>query len=161
MSSLPDLSKVPIQYAKGVGPKRAPLLEKLGIRTVEDALWCIPWRYDNRLEILPIQNVVPGVKVTVRGVVQSCRVAVTSRRRLVLVTVTVRDESGVLECLFFNQPFLKSTFIPGVPVLLTGVITRNSRQGSKLMMKAPFYELLDEEGGSFAVQFYQDGDESE
>lgn len=147
MASVSDLSKIPIQYAKGVGPKRASLLEKLGIRTVEDALWCIPWRYDNRLEILPIRSVVPGMKVTVRGHVQSCRVAVTSRRRLVLVTVIVRDETGGLECLFFNQPFLKSTFTPGVPVLLTGVVTLNSRHGSKLMMKAPFYELLDEQDG--------------
>ncbi len=145
MSSVSDLSKIPIQYAKGVGPKRAPLLEKLGVRTVEDALWCIPWRYDNRLEILPIKNVMPGVKATVRGIVQSCRVVVTSRRRLVLVTLIVRDETGVLECIFFNQPFLKSTFIPGVSVLLTGVVTPNSRHGSKLMMRAPLYELLDEE----------------
>lgn len=145
MSSFPHLSKIPIQYAKGVGPKRAPLLEKLGIRTVEDALWSIPWRYDNRLEILAIQHVMPGRKVTVRGVVQSCRVVVTSRRRLVLVTVIVRDETGVLECLFFNQPFLKNSFLPGVQVLLTGVATRNSRQPSRLVMKAPFYEFLDEE----------------
>lgn len=151
MLSSSDLSQIPIQYAKGVGPKRAPLLEKLGIRTIEDALWCIPWRYDNRLEILPIQSVVPGVKVTVRGIVQSCRVTVTSRRRLVLVTLIVRDESGVLECLFFNQPFLKSTFTPGLPVLLTGVVTRNSRHGSTLLMRAPFYELLDEQDGEQEV----------
>ena len=145
MSSISHLSQISIQYAKGVGPKRAPLLEKLGIRTVEDALWCIPWRYDNRLEILPIRNLIPGMKATVRGVVQSCRVVVTSRRRLVLVTLVIRDETGMLECVFFNQPFLKSTFLPGVSVLLTGVATPNSRHGSKLMMKAPLYELLDEE----------------
>ncbi|MDR4493798.1 MAG: ATP-dependent DNA helicase RecG [Nitrospirales bacterium] len=151
MASPSDLSKIPIQYVKGVGPKRAPLLEKLGVRTVEDALWCIPWRYDNRLEILPIRSVVPGTKVTVRGIVESCRVAVTSRRRLVLITLVVRDETGVLECLFFNQPFLKNTFTPGVLVLLTGVATLQSRHGSKLMMKAPFYELLDGQEGEQEV----------
>lgn len=147
-----QLSQVPIQYAKGVGPKRALLLEKLGIRSVEDALWYIPWRYDNRLEILPIRNVVPGVKVTVRGIVEACRVAITSRRRLTLVTVIVRDDTGVLECLFFNQPFLKGTFTPGVSVLLTGMVTASSHhRGSKLIMKAPMYEILDEDDGDQEV----------
>ncbi|MCA9465648.1 MAG: hypothetical protein KC563_01250, partial [Nitrospira sp.] len=147
-----QLSQVPIQYAKGVGPKRALLLEKLGIRSVEDALWYIPWRYDNRLEILPIRNVVPGVKVTVRGIVEACRVAITSRRRLTLVTVIVRDDTGVLECLFFNQPFLKGTFTPGVSVLLTGMVTASSHhRGNKLIMKAPMYEILDEDDGDQEV----------
>jgi len=151
MPTSTPLSKIPIQYAKGVGPKRAPLLEKLGIRTVEDALWCIPWRYDNRLEILPIQNVLPGMKATVRGIVQACRVTVTSRRHLVLVNVTVCDETGMLECLFFNQPFLKNTFTPGAAVLLTGVVAPHARHGSKLMMRAPLYELLEEEEGEQEV----------
>ena len=43
-----ELWKLPIQYAKGVGPKRAALLAKLGVATVEDALWYVPRRYDDR-----------------------------------------------------------------------------------------------------------------
>jgi RecG-like helicase len=50
------LGDIPIQFAKGVGPRRARLLEKLGVLTVEDALWFVPWRYDDRVEVLPIAN---------------------------------------------------------------------------------------------------------
>lgn len=42
------LHETDVRFAKGVGPKRALLLEKLGIRTIEDALWFLPWRYEDR-----------------------------------------------------------------------------------------------------------------
>jgi ATP-dependent DNA helicase RecG len=103
MVSQSPLWSTPIQFAKGVGPQRARLLEKLGILTVEDAFWFVPWRYDDRLEILPIGNILPGMKTNILGRVERCRVNTTSRRRLLVVTMTVRDETGVMECVFFNQ----------------------------------------------------------
>jgi ATP-dependent DNA helicase RecG len=144
MTSRSPLSTIPIRFAKGVGPRRAPLLEKLGVRTVDDALWFIPWRYDNRLEVLPIRHLSPGMKATVRGIVLNCRVNVTSRRGLVIVVVAVRDETGILECVFFNQPFLKSTFVPGAAFLVTGTVLSDSRNASKLIMRAPLYELVED-----------------
>ena len=114
------LWSTPIQFAKGVGPRRARLLEKLGIENVEDAFWFVPWRYDNRLEVLPIGNLLPGMKATIKGLVERCQINTTSRRRLVVVTITVRDETGVIECVFFNQPYLEKTFVGGVALLLTG-----------------------------------------
>ena len=96
MVSQAPLWSVPIQFAKGVGPRRAQLLEKLGVVNVEDAFWCVPWRYDDRLEVLPIKNLLPGMKATIKGRVEHCRVHTTARRRLVVVTITVRDEAGVI-----------------------------------------------------------------
>ena len=85
------LWSTPIQFAKGVGPRRARLLEKLGIENIEDAFWFVPWRYDDRLEVLPIGNLLPGMKATIKGLGERCRINTTSRRRLVVVTITVRD----------------------------------------------------------------------
>ncbi len=133
----------PIQYAKGVGPRRARLLEKLGIVTVEDALWFVPWRYDDRVEVHSIGNLLPGMKATIRGRVERCRINTTSRRRLVVVTIMVRDETGVIECVFFNQPYLENTFAAGVTVLLTGTVSPNPNAQSFFLMKAPEYEVLD------------------
>ena len=92
MVTQPPLWSMPIQFAKGVGPRRARLLEKLGIENVEDAFWFVPWRYDNRLEVLSIGNLLPGMKATIKGFVERCRINTTSRRRLVVVTITVRPE---------------------------------------------------------------------
>ncbi|MDH5427292.1 MAG: ATP-dependent DNA helicase RecG [Nitrospirota bacterium] len=146
MVSQPSLWNTPIQYAKGVGPQRARLLAKLGISTVEDAFWFVPWRYDDRLEVLPIRNLLAGMKATIRGRVERCQANTTSRRRLVVVTMTVRDETGVMECVFFNQPYLESTFAVGVPVLLTGTVSPNPKGFPSLLMKGPEYEILDGAG---------------
>jgi len=145
------LSEIPIQFAKGVGPRRARLLEKLGVQTLEDAFWFLPWRYENRLEVLPIGNLLPGMKATIKCTVQNIWVKTTYRRRLVVVTVAVRDETGLIECVFFNQPYLEKTFVPGVPLLLTGSVLSNASGSSPLTMRGPDYEILDEaelqEGG--------------
>lgn len=141
----PHLAEIPIQFAKGVGPQRARLLEKLGVRTLEEAFWFLPWRYENRLEVLPIGNLLPGMKATIKGRVQKVWVKTTYRRRLVVVTVTVRDETGLIECVFFNQPYLEKTFVPGVSLLLTGPVLSNSSGSSPMTMRGPEYELLDED----------------
>ena len=142
MVTQPPLWSRPIQYAKGVGPRRARLLEKLGISNLEDALWFVPWRYDDRRQVLPVSNLLPGMKATIKGVVERCRITTTARRRFVIVTITVRDDTGVLESVFFNQPYLEKTFVPGVVVLLTGTVSANPN-GSFHMMKGPEYEILD------------------
>jgi ATP-dependent DNA helicase RecG len=161
MSIQPYLSEIPIQFVKGVGPRRARLLEKLGVRTLEDAFWFLPWRYENRLEVLPIGNLLPGMKATIKGTVQKLWVKTTFRRRLVVVTISVRDETGLIECVFFNQPYLEKTFIPGVPLLLTGSVLSNSSGSSPLTMRGPDYEILDEEelhdrGGGRIVPVYHE-----
>jgi ATP-dependent DNA helicase RecG len=139
------LSETPIQYAKGVGPRRARLLEKLGVRTVEDAFWYLPWRYENRLEVLSIRNLLPGMKATIQGTVQKMSVKTTYRRRLVVITILVRDETGLIECLFFNQPYLEKMFVHGVPLLLTGSTISNLSGNTPLAMRGPEYEVLNEE----------------
>jgi ATP-dependent DNA helicase RecG len=137
------LWNTPIQYAKGVGPRRARLLEKLGVVNIEDAFWFVPWRYDDRIEVLPIKNLLPGMKATIRGRVERCRINTTSRRRLVVVTTMVRDETGAIECVFFNQPYLEKTFAVGGTVLLTGTVSPNPNGQSSFLMKGPEYEILD------------------
>lgn len=145
MPSHSSLSEIPIQFAKGVGPRRARLLEKLGLQTIEDAFWFLPWRYENRLEVLPIGNLLPGMKATIKGRVQKVWVKTTYRRRLVVVTVMVRDETGLIECVFFNQPYLEKTFVPGVSLLLTGPVLSNSSGTPPMTMRGPEFELLDED----------------
>jgi len=157
----PHLSEIPIQFAKGVGPRRARLLEKLGVQTLEDAFWFLPWRYENRLEVLPIGNLQPGMKATIKGTVQKIWVKTTYRRRMSVVTISVRDETGLIECVFFNQPYLEKTFVPGVSLLLTGSVLSNASGTLPLTMRGPEYEILNEEelqemGGGRIVPVYHE-----
>jgi ATP-dependent DNA helicase RecG len=85
------------------------------------------------------------MKATIKGFVERCRINTTSRRRLVVVTITVRDETGFMECVFFNQPYLEKTFVGGVALLLTGTVVPNPKGNPRLVMRGPQYEILDDE----------------
>ncbi len=134
--------EVPIQYAKGVGPKRALLLERLGIRTIEDALWVLPWRYEDRSSISTIHALVHGEKATVSGVIDRTTLRRTHRRNMTIVSVFVRDETGWMEAVFFNQPYLEKTFQVGMKVVLSGPVSAASGRGAHWQMRTPQYEVV-------------------
>lgn len=110
---------------KGVGSKRAQLLEKLNIRTVEDMLYCFPHRYEDRRKAVTImeapfnQDVLLEVKVVRKQIVGG---------RKKLLKVLVEDNTGNLELLFFNARFLANYFTPGEELTLFGRINLNKNR---------------------------------
>ena len=141
------LWETPIQFAKGVGPARSELLKKLGVTTIEDAFWYLPWRYEDRSVISTICSVQPGMKATIRGTVKSNSMYRTRRRRLMILRVVVDDGTGVLECVFFNQPYLEKTFTEGVHLLLTGIVSIKGPTNSHCQIRSPQYEIVDDGDG--------------
>ena len=139
-----EIWKTPIQFAKGVGPARSELLNKLGVNTIEDAFWFLPWRYEDRSVISTISSLQPGMKITIRGIVKSNSMFRTRARRLIILRVIVDDGTGVLECVFFNQPFLEKTFTEGVHLLVTGMVSLKGPTHSQYQMRSPQYEILDD-----------------
>lgn len=139
------LHEVSIRYAKGVGPKRALLLERLGIRTIEDALWVLPWRYEDRSVISPMFTLMVGEKATVSGVVGRTTLRRIPRRNMTLVSVFVRDETGSMEVVFFNQPYLEKTFQPGMHVVLSGAVSVAPGRRAHWQMRSPQFEIVDPE----------------
>jgi ATP-dependent DNA helicase RecG len=136
---------MPIQFIKGVGPKKARLFETLGVRTVEDLLWFLPRRYEDRSVITCIRDVVPGMQATISGRVRSCAVKTTSARRMTILELTVEDATGMLQGIFFNQPYLEQNFKPGVNVMLSGRVSAGRQGWTDLRMESPHYEILDED----------------
>ncbi len=137
-----SLWEVPIRFARGVGPKRALLLERQGVRTVEEALWYLPWRYEDRSVVTPIARLRAGVPATICGTVLEAKVRRTARRRLTLVEVTVGDDSGQLSCTYFNQPYLETILRPGSRLMMNGTVSPGRRGWADLRMDAPHYEIL-------------------
>lgn len=114
----------PIQFIKGVGPKLAALLEKKGIRTVEDALYFIPREYQDRREIKRVSKVEIGKVETVTGEVLAADVVGFRGGRKKVFEIMVGDGSGVIigKWFHFNLRFMKGKFKKGDKVIMTGEV---------------------------------------
>ncbi|MEW6087285.1 MAG: ATP-dependent DNA helicase RecG [bacterium] len=133
-----------IQYLKGVGPYRVEILNKLGIFNIIDLLYYIPRDYDDRSNIKPVGFAVPGERETVKGIIISSNEFRPGTRGHVhsILKVLVRDETGIMEGIWFNQPYLKDTFAAGKKVFFRGKIEIN--RGRK-QVNSPDFELIDSE----------------
>ncbi len=139
-----DPLQTPLQFLKGVGPRKAADLEKAGLRTVEDLLVCFPRRYEDRSRFQPIASLRPGATAAILGTIISCGVASTRRPGFSLFTALVQDESGQVKVVWPNQKFLKDVLKPHQRVVLFG---RTEYWGSRgLQLTAPEYEVLQDDG---------------
>jgi len=136
-----NLSEFPIQYIKGVGPRRAKLLDTIGIRTVGDAFYYLPYRYEDRKHIKKISSLAYGQLETVVGKVIAADVIKLPRGNLKLFELTISDGSGLLKGKWFNQPFMKKNFKVGQEVILSGIVKRNPYWGSGFEIDSPEYEF--------------------
>ncbi len=134
----------PVQYVKGIGPKRADLLKKIGISTVEDALSYLPWRYEDRGNLKKIGRVSIGAYETVMGEVVSAEVARTKRQWVKIFELVITDRSGMLLGSWFNQPFMQKAFRVGQKVILSGIVKSNPYRGGMPQIDNPEYEIIEE-----------------
>jgi len=132
----------PVQYLSGVGPRRALELGRAGIQTVEDLLLYLPFRYEDRSRFLAVRSVRPGEAVTVRVEVRSKQLR-RARTGLPIFRLVVADQSGELEALWFNQPYLDTAFQAGDQLILYGPVKLNPMAAGRLQMEAPQFEKLD------------------
>ena len=133
-----------IQYLKGVGPKRVKLLERLGIRTLEDLLYYFPWRYEDRRRLSSIQELRADQSFTIQGVIQSKRVIVTRGKRFRIVQILVGDHTGSILSKWFNQPYLSKMFEVGQKILLSGKVSIHHVQRCELFFNNPVFECIEE-----------------
>jgi ATP-dependent DNA helicase RecG len=141
-----DPLQTPLQFVKGVGPRRAADLAKAGLRTVEDLLFRFPRRYEDRSRFQSIASLKPGAPAAVLGEVLQCGLSTTRRPGFRLFTALVQDATGQVKVVWPNQAFLKDVLKPHQRVVLFG---RAEYWGSRgLQLTAPEFEVLGEDSAS-------------
>ena len=119
-----DLAEQPVTVLKGVGEKFAQVLAKLHIGTVQDLLFHLPSRYQDRTRITPIAALMPGMDAVIEGEVRAADVVFGRRRSLV---VRLQDGSGTMSLRFFHfTAAQKNRFAPGTRVRCYGEARRGA-----------------------------------
>jgi ATP-dependent DNA helicase RecG len=111
----------------------------VGLRTIEDLLYRFPIRYEDRGTFQTIAALRPGVTASVIGDVVGCGIRPTRRPRFKIFELVVRDRTGALRAIWFNQPFLNDVFKPHQRVILYGKLELSSHG---LQLQNPQYEVL-------------------
>ena len=100
-----------VEELKGVGPKTAAILKKFGIKTVRDFFYNLPRDYENYARPISISQIRPG-KVVVRGKIDSLTTRRAKKRNLSITEGVVRDQTGAIKVVWFNQGYRVRQFEP-------------------------------------------------
>jgi ATP-dependent DNA helicase RecG len=136
----PDWLATPLQFVKGVGPRRSQDLERAGLKTIEDLLLRFPLRYENRAGLIPIARLRPGTTATVVAEVLSCGLRPTRRPGFRLFELILKDDTGPVRAVFPNQAFLRDVFHPGQQIVVHGALEFRGSGG--LQFTNPEYEIV-------------------
>jgi ATP-dependent DNA helicase RecG len=129
----------PLQFLKGVGPRKAADLKRAGLVTVEDILYRLPFRYEDRSRMQPIASLRPGHRAAVLGEIRSANLTLTRRRGFKIFHAIVGDASGAIRCTWMNQAFLADILKPHLQAVIFGDVKLDS---SGLHFMNPEYELV-------------------
>lgn len=130
-----------IQFVKGIGPKKAEKMARLGIFTVKDALYYFPRQFEDRSRQKKIFQLEEGEKTGVR--VKIDRINSVSRRKFSITEFYVSDDTGKAKLVFFNKAYLRNTFRVGDIVKVFGSVKKNLGPVTELHNCEIEYDKLD------------------
>jgi len=110
----------PVTSISPIAKKLEKILNKIEIQTIGDLLHHYPSRYVDLSNTTSINTLVPGVMATITGEVVSIENVRSKWKRMLITRAVVKDETGVLECVWFHQRFLTNIIQPGDILLLSG-----------------------------------------
>ncbi len=130
----------PIQYIKGVGPKRSLYFKRIGVETVNDLLFLVPRRYVDYSTVLKIGKLKINDEATVIGKIHLVELQKT-RSRGTIIKVLLTDDTGSIPVKWFNRPDLKKKFKRGDWLIVSGKV--GFFYGRQFIN--PIYEIINEE----------------
>ena len=138
--------RTPVQYVKGIGPKRAEDLATRNLFTVEDLLYNLPYRYEDRTQFKKVKEVSPGERATILVEVLTCGLTITRKSRMRIFDLAARDSSGIIRCKWFHSEYLdrRKIFKQGQKVILYGRFEVDPYGTGNLQIINPEFEILDD-----------------
>ena len=133
-----DLSTL-IEEIPRIGPVYQKKLKKLGIKTVRDLLFHFPHRYEDFSNLKKISQARVGERVCIRGKISQIKNSRTWKKRMFLTQAVVKDETGTMKVVWFNQPYLINVFKEGNFVSLVGKVVSDEYG---LYLSSPAYEKI-------------------
>ncbi|HYF83157.1 MAG TPA: ATP-dependent DNA helicase RecG [Clostridia bacterium] len=130
---------VSIKNIKGIGPVKAKLFNKLGLNTIEDLLEYYPRGYKDKSQTTNIKDLQPEESYTVRVKTSGKAQEGRAKSGIIITKLSVFDDTGKLNVVWFNNRYVKNTFKEGDEVLLHGKV---KRIGKDLVMETPEYERV-------------------
>ncbi|HEX3352682.1 MAG TPA: ATP-dependent DNA helicase RecG [Terriglobales bacterium] len=127
-----------VQYVKGIGPRLADVLAAKGIRTVDDLLHYLPFRYEDRVNPRGISELRAGEMATVIAEVRTSGLFRT--RRMPIFEMTAGQGRSRLKSIWFNATYLRDRFKPGQLVALYGKVEQD--RSGELQLIQPQFEIL-------------------
>jgi len=131
-----------VQFVKGIGPRIGESLKAKGVSTVEDLLYHLPFRYEDRLHPQPLSELKQGEMASVIGEVRGTVLLRT--RSMPIFEMTVGQGISSLKCMWFHGTYLKDRFKPGQMLAIYGKVDA-SRSGRGFKMIQPQVEILSAE----------------
>ncbi len=132
-----------LMYLKGVGPHRAELLAKGGLRTFEDLLGYLPFRYEDRIHFAKIrEKLFPARPIPCRRKFPAAAWFAIHARAAGCITLVVHDDTGSLACKFFHGNYLEQRLKPGQRIVLHGKADVDPARPGRIEMINPEFELL-------------------
>jgi len=128
----------PVTTLRMIGPTFANRLKRLGIATIGDLLYHIPFRYEDFSIVSKINLLQAGEKVTVVGTVISMKNIYTRNGKKIQKGI-ITDETGEIEAIWYNQPFLTKILLPNMRITLAGEV---NLFGNKLVFESPDFEII-------------------
>src|SRR3972149_298026 len=133
-----------LRYLQGIGPKRAEQLAGIGLLTVEDLLYHLPFRYEDRRRIKKIAAAVVGQEESFVGRLVALQKRFNPRRRAQMLTARLADDSGVIGLVWYRAPgFLANRLTAGQILLVHGKV--ESGAGRERRIAHPEVEVLEAE----------------
>src|SRR5262245_50344798 len=134
----------PLNAVRGVGPKRAADLARFGLRTVEEVLYHLPFRYEDRRALRPLASLQPGDEATAVGEVARVHETRAGRRGRPILEAVLRDADGLLVLVWFHQiPYFRRRLREGQRLLVHGQVAPPLGGGGRRMIHPEIEELRD------------------
>jgi ATP-dependent DNA helicase RecG len=140
LETLSRLSQVPLSTLKGVGPSLSEKLEKIGLLTVQDMLFHLPLRYEDKTRVTTVRDLLVGTSTNIIGEITDSQITHGKRRMLV---VTLHDGTGSIQLCFFSfSASQKNSLAIGKTIRCYGEVKRGPRS---YQIVHPEYKSLDDD----------------